>query len=115
MICQACSSVIAAGTRATIGVGPPVPLGPLLPCLSTHIISPSVRFLWNFGFVKFLGAIGNITPAGPSPLPLVPWQFKQVPCPSKRAFPFAMFSEVFAIGFFIAFAAARSALGTRDG
>src|SRR6266540_3245161 len=107
MINQASSSVIAAGINGTIGVGPPVPFGPLLPFLITHIISPSVRFLWNFGLVKFRGAIGRIAPAGPSPFPLVPWQFKQVPLPSNRAFPLAMFSGVLATGFFNAFAAAR--------
>ena len=55
---------------------------PALPFLITQNISPSVRFLWNFGFVKFRGVGFRIAPAGPSPLPLVPWQLKHVPLPS---------------------------------
>src|SRR5512132_3356119 len=99
MIVQASSSVIAAGTKDTMPV-------PALPFLITQKSSPSFRFLWNLQLVKFRGLGFKIAPAGPSPLPSLPWQLKQVPLPSYSALPLAMFSGDEATGFFIAFASA---------
>src|SRR6478672_3597489 len=106
MMIQASSSVIAAGINETIPV-------PALPFLMTQKSSPSFRFLWNLQFVKFRGLGLRIAPAGPSPFPSLPWQLKQVPFPSNKAFPLATFSGVFAIGFFKALASANWSGGTR--
>src|SRR6188508_214065 len=106
MMVQASSSVIAAGINETIPV-------PALPFLMTQKSSPSFRFLWNLQFVKFRGLGLRIAPAGPSPFPSLPWQLKQVPFPSNKAFPLATFSGVFAIGFFKALASANWSGGTR--
>ena len=105
MIVQASSSLIAAGISGTIPV-------PALPFLMTQKNSPSLRFLWNLQLVKFRGLGFSIWPAGPSPLPSLPWQLKQVPFPSNNAFPFATFSGVFAMGFLSAFASAIWSGGT---
>src|SRR4029079_15572981 len=99
MIVQASSSVIAAGINETIPV-------PALPFLITQKSSPSFRFLWNLQFVELRGLGLRIAPAGPSPLPSLPWQLKQVPFPSNRALPLAMLSGVLATGFFKALASA---------
>jgi hypothetical protein len=52
IVTQASSSVIAVPISGTIPV-------PALPFLITQNISPSVRFLWNFGFVKFRGDVND--------------------------------------------------------
>ena len=92
MMVHASSSVIAAGIKETMPV-------PALPFLMTQKSSPSFRFLWNLQFVKFRGLGLRIAPAGPSPFPSLPWQLKQVPFPSNRAFPLATLSGVFAYNF----------------